>query len=87
MRQLVGPRGGAVRQDVLDVSSENDDFAASVAYRVSKKRKGEKDEDGGDEGGKGGVKVGGQTPNTMNRKTGSRNRCNWRKSEYHLLPN
>ena len=31
-------------------------------------------------------KVGGQTPNTMNRKTGSRNRCNWRKSEYHLLP-
>ena len=53
MLQLVGPRGGAVRQDVLDVSSDNDDFAASVAYRVAKKRKGEKDEDGGDEGGKG----------------------------------
>ena len=35
---------------------------------------------------KGKVKVGGQTPHNMNRKAGHRNRCNWRESEYHLLP-
>ena len=96
MRQLVRPRGGGClggdkRQDVLaatdvDASSDNDDFTAWVAYRIAKKRKWGKDEDGGAKEKTGQAQVGGQIPNGRNRKTGRRNRCDWRKTEHHFVP-
>ena len=51
-RRLFGPLVDAARQDVLaatdvDVNSNHDDFATSVAHRKAEKRKGERGREGG----------------------------------------
>ena len=90
LHRLFDTRGGAFRQDVLaatDVaaSSGSDDFAASVANQKAEKQEGGQDGDGGAKEEEEKAKRGGQTL-SLNRKTGCRGRCNWRKNEYHLLP-
>ena len=75
MRRLLGPFGGAGRQDVLqaadaDVSSgEGRDYAARVSHRKAKKKQGNKRKEEGD------AKQGENKVKGLNRRTGVRDRC------------
>ena len=79
-RWLFGPRGSAVRQDVL--AATDADVSSNDAPRAKKRRK--KVEIGGRKEKK--VNAGGQNLNGINQKPGRSDRCYWRNSQCHPLP-
>ena len=67
MRRLLGPSGGAVRQNVLAASDmavnpNDDDCAAWAAHRKTEKREAKSDRDGGAKKGSGEANAGRSDP-------------------------
>ena len=89
MRRLFGPRASAVRQDVLaaadlDTVSEEEDYAAWVAYRKARKdKKGGRGADDRSKTGRSKPKEEGRTTDGFKRKTGDSNRRYTCNIEFH----
>ena len=93
MRRLFGSRGSGSREDALlteeavESRARDGNLDSLVAYRKAKKQRvGKKKKEGAPEKGGDKVKGGGQTLGGFYRKTGLRNKCYRRDSEYHLVP-